>query len=89
MTTTPNSPQELLDMQELREEDVNFQELACKALLKCSAEQNAQVAAVILESLRDWHVEESKKPENNSTPWLVDATRLDLALKTLQLVRWD
>ena len=89
MTTTPNTPQELLDMQELREEDVNFQELACKALLKCSAEQNAQVAAVILESLRDWHVEESKKPENNSTPWLVDATRLDLALKTLQLVRWD
>ena len=87
--TTPTTPQELLDRQEVREEDVNFQELACKALLKCSAEENAQVCSVILESLRDWHLQESKKPGTNTVAWVVDATRLDLALKTLNLVSWD
>ena len=87
--TTPNTPQELLDRQEVREENVNFQELACKALLKCSAEENAQVASVILESLRDWHAQEARKAGNNTAAWVVDATRLDLALKTLNLVSWE
>ena len=88
---TPETVQELLDLQteEATEEEVNFQQLACKCLLKCSAEENAQVAAVILESLRDWHVQESRKAGNNTTAWVCDATRLDLALKTLNLVSWD
>ena len=94
MTTTPNVPetvQELLDLQveQATQEEVNFLELACKCLIKCTAHENSQVAEVILESLRDWHVEQSKEEGNNPTPWLVDATRLDLALKTLKLVRWD
>ena len=92
MTTTPNVPetvQELLELQQQSEDEINFQELACKALLQCSAYENWQVLITVVEALRDWHVSESKKPENNPTPWLVDATRLDLALKTLKLVRWD
>ena len=91
MTTTPNTPdtvQELLDRQEIKEDEINFQELACKALIKCSAEENFQVASVILESLRDWHVERSRD-EDASPQWLVDAARLDVALKTINLVSWD
>ena len=86
MTTTPNTPQELLDMQE--KEETNPQKEACLALLDCTPQQSWEVAQVILESLRDWHVAEAKKP-NSSPQWLVDATRLDLALKTLNLVSWD
>ena len=93
MTQTPNVPetvQELLARQEQKEEQVNMLQLGLKALLECSAQENAQVAEVILETLRDWHMQESRNPENqNPTAWLVDAARLDVALKTLQLVRWD
>jgi len=93
MTATPQTPetvQELLARQEQKEEEVNMLQLGLKALLECSAEENAQVAEVILETLRDWHMQESRNPENqNPTAWLVDAARLDVALKTLQLVRWD
>ncbi len=92
MTATPQTPetvQELLDRQEQKEE-VNMLQLGLRALLECSAEENAQVAEVILETLRDWHMQESRNPENqNPTAWLVDAARLDVALKTLQLVRCD
>ena len=91
MTTTPNVPntvQELLDRQEIKEEDINFQELAAKCLIKCTAEENFQVAAVILESLRDWHLERSRD-DGASPQWLVDAARLDVALKTINLVSWD
>ena len=89
MTATPQTVQELLDRQEQKEE-VSMLQLGLKALLECSAHENAQVAEVILETLRDWHMQESRNPENqNPTAWLVDAARLDVALKTLQLVRWD
>ena len=90
MTTTPNVPdtvQELLDLQEGTDEP-NFQELAAKCLIKCSAEENWQVAAVILETLRDWHLERSRDA-GASPQWLVDAARLDVALKTINLVSWD
>ena len=85
--STPNSPAELLQQQE-QNENLNFQRVACEALLQCSAEENCQVAAVILETLRDWHLQESKKA-GASPAWVVDATRLDLALKTINLVSWD
>ena len=91
MTTTPSTPdtvQELLDLQELNEDDINFQEMACKCLLKCSAEQNAEVVASVLEALRDWHISESKTADN-PLPWVVDATRLDSALRLLNLVTWE
>ena len=90
MTATPNVPetvQELLERQEPREENINFQELALKCLVKCSAEQNAQVAALILETLRDWHLQQCQEADN-PLPWCIDATRLDVALKTLNLVSW-
>ena len=87
MTATPETVQQLLELQEPREEDINFQELACKALLKCTAEQSAQVAALILETLRDWHLQQCQEADN-PLPWCIDATRLDVALKTLNLVSW-
>ena len=87
MTTTPNSPKELLEQQEQNNE-LDFQRVAAEALVHCTPKETAELAGVILETLRDWHVHESKTAEN-STAWLVDATRLDLALKTLNLVRWD
>ena len=92
MATTPSTPetvQELLDRQEVNEDTINFQELACKALLKCTAHENFEVVIAVVEAMRDWHLEQSKEPENNPAPWLVDAARLDVALKTLNLVRWD
>ena len=86
-TPTPDTVQELLGLQE-GTDDPNFQELACKALLQCTAEENWQVAAVILETLRDWHLQRSR--DTGASPqWLVDAARLDVALKTINLVSWD
>ena len=87
MTTTPSTVQELLDLQEGTDEP-NFQELAAKCLIKCSAQENHQVALVILETLRDWHLQEAEKP-GASPAWLVDAARLDVALKTANLISWD
>ena len=87
MTQTPNSPKELLEQQE-QNETLNFQRVACEALLQCSPYEHWQVATVILETLRDWHLEESQKA-GKSPAWVVDATRLDLALKTINLVSWD
>lgn len=87
MTTTPNSPAELLQQQEERD-NLNFQRVACEALLQCSAKENWQVALVILETLRDWHLSESKQA-GASPQWLVDAARLDVALKTANLISWD
>ena len=89
MTTTPNVPetvQELLKRQE--EKQVDFLQLALKSLLQCSAEENAKVAGVILETLRDWHLKQCEEADN-PLPWVIDATRLDLALKSLNLVSWD
>ena len=87
MTQTPNSPAELLQQQE-DNNNLNFQRVACEALLQCSAEENHQVALVILETLRDWHLKEAEK-EGASPAWLVDAARLDVALKTANLISWD
>jgi hypothetical protein len=85
--STPNSPTELLQQQE-QNENLNFQRVACEALLQCSAEENHQVALVILESLRDWHL--NKAEEAGASPaWLVDAARLDVALKTTNLISWQ
>lgn len=91
MTATPSTPdtvQELLELQQQNEDSINFQELACHALLKCTAEENAQVVASVLEALRDWHISESKEADNPLT-WVVDATRLDSALRLLNLVTWE
>ena len=86
-TSVPNSPAELFQQQE-DNKNLNFQRVAAEALLQCSAKENWEVALVILESLRDWHLTESKKP-GASPSWLVDAARLDVALKTANLISWE
>ena len=89
MTTTPSTPQELLDLQD----DKTELEKVLFALADMSPADNHQVARVVLAALRDWHADKAKElakeGDSASLSWCAEATLYQVALRNLNSVKWD
>jgi len=72
------------------ETELSPEEKAVMWLAKCGPETHLKMAKVMVEALRDYHVEQAREmAAEGDAPvaWVVDATRLDAALAQLNHVK--
>ena len=88
--STPNTPQELLDLQD---NTVTELQAVLFSLADMTPADNHQVALVILGALRDWHADKAKElakdGDTASLRWAAEATLYQVALRNINSVNWD
>ena len=89
MTTTPSTPNELLERQDNKTEV----EKVLFRLADMTPAENHQVALVMLGALRDWHLDKAKElmeeGDRRALTWAAETTAYQLALRTIKTVSWE